>query len=234
MYNVQYVSSPPLSTTMKGAVDIVGRTDSRPIVIKMPKLRELIILYALCQAAIAEECDLPDIEKLDCGYLGITQGECEISGCCWIPDDTHGIPWCYRKRSEGSCFILQRTMLEPFNKSELESMWSYFVANIDIEGNGGVVAAPDPETPGGSYIYHWMRDGALTMKTFQDMIPTYANYSEADPKLKSFVSWVLQSQSLVATNGVDIRIEPKFLLPECALFTDPWCRPQNDGPGLQV
>lgn len=38
--------------------------------------------------------------------------------------------------------------------------------NINIEGKGGVVASPDPNTPGGSYIYHWMRDAGLTMRAF--------------------------------------------------------------------
>lgn len=40
------------------------------------------------------------------------------------------------------------------------------MANINIDGKGGVVASPDPNTPGGSYIYHWMRDAALTMRAF--------------------------------------------------------------------
>jgi len=43
-------------------------------------------------------------------------------------------------------------------------MRSYFLKNININGSGGIVAAPDYETPGGSYYYHWMRDGALTMR----------------------------------------------------------------------
>ena len=42
--------------------------------------------------------------------------------------------------------------------------------------------------------------------------------------------WILQSD----TNDQDIRTEPKFNLPDGDLFTDPWCRPQNDGPGLQA
>ena len=40
----------------------------------------------------------------------------------------------------------------------------YFLKNVNIEGDGGVVAAPDTKTPGGSYYYHWMRDAALTMR----------------------------------------------------------------------
>lgn len=31
---------------------------------------------------------------------------------------------------------------------------------------GGVVASPDTDVPGGgSYYYHWMRDGGLSMRT---------------------------------------------------------------------
>ena len=45
-------------------------------------------------------------------------------------------------------------------------MYTLFDANIDIQGKGGVVAAPDRSTPGGSYYYHWMRDASLTMRTY--------------------------------------------------------------------
>lgn len=37
-----------------------------------------------------------------------------------------------------------------------------FSKNINIQGTGMVVAAPDTQTPGGSYYYHWARDGALS------------------------------------------------------------------------
>jgi len=45
-------------------------------------------------------------------------------------------------------------------------MYALFDVNINIQGKGGVVAAPDRSTPGGSYYYHWMRDAALTMRTY--------------------------------------------------------------------
>lgn len=48
-------------------------------------------------------------------------------------------------------------------------MNSLFEANINIQGKGGVVAAPDHSTPGGDYYYHWMRDGALTMRTYMEI-----------------------------------------------------------------
>lgn len=48
-------------------------------------------------------------------------------------------------------------------------MYQFFDAAINIQGKGGVVAAPDPNTPGGSYYYHWMRDAALTMRTYMEL-----------------------------------------------------------------
>ena len=38
----------------------------------------------------------------------------------------------------------------PFNDDDLATMNKYFMANVDIDGQGGVVASPDPNTPGGS------------------------------------------------------------------------------------
>lgn len=188
--------------------------------------------------SLTEVCTLLDYEKLDCGYPspGSDQVTCESYGCCWYRDETPGVPWCYRNTSQGSCFVLQNDLQEPFNSSELSVMRDYFLANINVESKGGVVAAPDLDTPGGSYYFHWMRDGALTIKSLQDTLPKNYSYDSIEPILRSFVSWVLKAQSLPPddTNNIDVRIEPKFLLPDCALFTDPWCRPQNDGPGLQV
>ena len=48
-------------------------------------------------------------------------------------------------------------------------MYDKFLANIDMFGQGGVVAAPDNSTPGGSYFFHWMRDGALSMRAFMEI-----------------------------------------------------------------
>jgi len=48
-------------------------------------------------------------------------------------------------------------------------MYTNFLKNIDIEGKGGVVAAPDASTPGGSYIYDWARDESLTMRTLLEV-----------------------------------------------------------------
>jgi glucoamylase len=110
-------------------------------------------------------------------------------------------------------------------------MRKFFLSNINIQGKGGIVAAPDYDTPGGSYYYHWMRDGALTMRSLQE---TASNFTEVESTVKNYVTWVLNSQAKSDPNGQDVRTEPKFELPNGEVFTSPWCRPQNDGPGLQA
>lgn len=65
--------------------------------------------------------------------------------------------------SASSCFLMGEVK-EPFSSSEVSTMRGFFMKNINIDGKGGVVAAPDTSTPGGSYYYHWMRDAALTMR----------------------------------------------------------------------
>ncbi len=37
-----------------------------------------------------------------------------------------------------------------------------------------------------------------------------------------------------AINGVDVRVEPKFVIPSGEVWESPWCRPQTDGPALRA
>ena len=90
-------------------------------------------------------------------------------------------------------------------------MYALFDANIDIQGKGGVVAAPDHSTPGGSYYYHWMRDGALTMRTYMEI--NNFELSKIEKKMKSYVNWVRNVQGKTDPQGYDVRINPKFQLP---------------------
>jgi len=110
-------------------------------------------------------------------------------------------------------------------------MRTHFNANINIEGKGGVVAAQDYNTAAGSYYFHWMRDGALTMYCLQDTNPN--SFSAIENTVKSYVSWVIHNQNEADPNGLDIRGEPKFNLPDGDVNTGGWCRPQSDGPGLR-
>ncbi|CAE7752751.1 unnamed protein product, partial [Symbiodinium microadriaticum] len=119
-------------------------------------------------------------------------------------------PWCYYKAGAStSCFVLQEDLQEPFSDSELSTMNEYFFANINIESKGGVVAAPDNDTPGGSYYFHWMRDGALTMRTVQE---TASNFTDIESTMKTYVQWVINAQAESDPNGQDVRTATALMI----------------------
>jgi len=112
-------------------------------------------------------------------------------------------------------------------------MMGYFTDNINVEQVGAVVAAPDHDTPGGNYYYHWMRDGALTMRAFQ--VVTLTSDPSYQTTMEAYTEWVLGRQAETPVHdGVDVRVEPKFEIPDGSVFDGAWCRPQNDGPGLRA
>ena len=50
------------------------------------------------RAADLGSCDsVGDAERVDCGYYGINEQECESTGCCWgeIDNNPNNYPWCY-------------------------------------------------------------------------------------------------------------------------------------------
>lgn len=136
------------------------------------KLHTVIISICLIAAVISQQCDVEESLRTDCGYVGINQQICEGKGCCWKPTNTEdnlgGTPWCFFKAGSNPCenITWNGKNGQGFDDTFYSKMNQFFEANINIQGKGGVVAAPDPNTPGGSYYYHWMRDAALTMRTY--------------------------------------------------------------------
>lgn len=51
--------------------------------------------------------------------------------------------------------------------------------------------------------------------------------------MKSYVNWVKKVQGETDPQGYDVRINPKFELPNGEVYVGGWCRPQTDGPGLR-
>ena len=51
----------------------------------------------------------------------------------------------------------------------LDTIYGNYESQFDWLDKGAVVAAPDNDTPGGDYEYHWMRDGALSIKGLMDI-----------------------------------------------------------------
>ena len=122
-----------------------------------------------------------------------------------------------------------------FTDANFETMKSYFLSNLNVKGNGGVIASPDTTTPGiggGNYSFDWERDGSLSMRAFMhindfDLNTIYTN-------MESYLQWVLRVQNEKDPNGFDVRIEPKYNLPNGDVYTGGWGRPQTDGPGLRA
>lgn len=171
-------------------------------------------------------------DRQDCGYLGITQNECINKLCCWQPTNDHSsyctYPLLQNLPNYYNPFLNEPT--SPFNQNQINTFFQYFLNNIDVNFTGAVTAAPDLNTPGGSYFYHWARDGALTINTLY----TYTNKTFAKKYSDDYLKWIQLVQSKMDPNNIDIRTEPKYEIPSGDAYTGGWCRPQNDGPGLQA
>ena len=58
----------------------------------------LFLFYvSLIGYGITSTCTVADSEKVDCGFVGINQSQCETKGCCWVPSSKSGLPWCFNK-----------------------------------------------------------------------------------------------------------------------------------------
>lgn len=59
---------------------------------------------------------------------------------------------------------------------------------MNIQGKGGVVASPDDSTPGGSYYYHWERDGALSMRAYMNI--NNKQLDAIEENMNAYIEWV--------------------------------------------
>lgn len=134
---------------------------------------KILLFSSLAIMLLAQSCSLSDSQKIDCGYMGIDKTKCEMKGCCWVPVSVEAglkdTPWCFYPSGQAPCgdTNYKFTGGQSFTTEFINKMHSNFMANINIDGKGGVAAAPDKNTPGGSYYYHWMRDAGLTMRGYQ-------------------------------------------------------------------
>lgn len=129
---------------------------------------KISLIVASIAFANALNCAVNDYDKSDCGaflvspshcaflifksslfvgtmagFVGIDQAGCEAKSCCWAASSVSGTPWCFRQAgASASCYAMQSALAEPFSAEEVKTMRGYFLANININGNGGIVAAP--------------------------------------------------------------------------------------------
>lgn len=195
------------------------------------KIIVLNLLIILFNFVLTKDCVVSEFERVDCGYMGINENECLQKGCCWDASSTSGIPWCFFGSGEfKSCPFFDDSISEPgFTNSDFEKMKGYFLSNLNIEGKGGVCAANDKNYNGGEYYFHWARDGALTMKAYLEINKN--DYDTVYEIMESYLNWVRKNENNHSDN---LKVEPKFYLPDGNAYTGGWCRPQTDAPGLRT
>merc|ERR1711976_827090 len=180
------------------------------------------------------DCGVGD--RIDCGYMGIDQQGCQDKGCCWSPADMNkDVPWCFYPDGgeTGDCSNYNGIADSPgFTDEFYNIMKDNYRANLNVEQSGAVVAASEDGRPGGSYYYHWMRDAGLSIKAWMDINDN--DYNAVKDVLEPYLGWVDKVQHKNDPNGIDVRIEPKFEIPDGEPYTGGWCRPQTDGPGLRA
>jgi len=202
----------------------------------MAALKKVVALSGLAYAAVADDsCAVDDYDKADCQKM--SEDECNQAGCCWKPaGEGSSTPWCYFKKGQGpkvNHCSLKADPKAPFSADDISQIRQLFEANLDIQGSGMVVAAPDHNTgPGGDYYFAWMRDGALSMHALMDTAPSFD--ADVAKKMEDWLGWVERSMQEQPVDGRDIMAEPKFVIPSGEPFPGAWCRPQNDGPGLRA
>jgi glucoamylase len=117
----------------------------------------------------------------------------------------------------------------PSKNEQFKSSLELIIANAtrpDVK-LGMVVASPSRENP--DYYYDWVRDTALTFSALID----YYNLTKEEKYLNLIKHWVLaefERQNEWSLTGLG---EPKFYVDGRA-YSEPWGRPQNDGPALRA
>lgn len=198
----------------------------------------LALLGMMATTTLGQECDSTDIpDRVDC-KIGALEQECYDLECCWRPVNPNptNAPWCFKP--PGYVSVCDNITFvggsggPGFDDTIYNIMYDNYKSQINIDGVGAVVASPDPETPGGSYYYHWMRDGALSMKDWMEINDNDLNAVRVE--MDAYAGWVAMVQGKFDPNGIDVRVEPKFYIPSGDPYDGGWCRPQNDGPALRA
>merc|ERR1719260_332297 len=202
----------------------------------------LLLLLPLSQCTrVDPRCEIPNADKIDCAPF---EADCAAAGCCWVPAEeldqnlTKGTPWCFygsdQEPPPDPCAgdVFNWVASDPgFTDEIYQVMYAKYEANLNIDGTGAIVAAPDLETPGGSYYYHWMRDAGLSIKAWMDINDN--DYERCKDALNGYVKWTGIVQHKTDAN-CDVRIEPKFTIEDQEPYGGGWCRPQTDGPALRA
>ena len=119
----------------------------------MQQYQVLLVTLATVVTGQENHCAVDNIDKWDCAP---NEAACEEAGCCWVPANEKGIPWCfYPDNVPNPCVgedVYNWNAENPgFSDEEYNIMYENYKVNLNIRGTGAIIAAPDAETPGGDY-----------------------------------------------------------------------------------
>ncbi|KAL5527654.1 hypothetical protein ACEPAG_6455 [Sanghuangporus baumii] len=137
-------------------------------------------------------------------------------------------------------YSVAQTSVDSYIATEGPIAKTNLLANIGPDGSrsqgasaGIVIASPSTSNP--NYLFTWTRDSSLVFKVLIDQY-TFGQ----DTSLRTLIDEFVTAQSIiqqvtnpsgtVSTGGLG---EPKFNI-DMTAFTDPWGRPQRDGPALRA
>ncbi len=80
------------------------------------------------------------------------------------------------------------------------SSFPSYASQLNVQDSGAVVASPDDDP---DYYYHWMRDGALSIKTWMDINGN--DYSVVREKVDAYVDWVQNVQGKVRLENMILK-----------------------------
>jgi glucoamylase len=112
---------------------------------------------------------------------------------------------------------------------------AYLLRNVSPPGArpGAIIASPSRSNP--DYYYHWVRDAAIVIKA---VLQLYRSTQEPAARrryfdrMMEFVDYSRYIQQTAVQHGIGLG-EPKFSV-DGMPYTDPWGRPQDDGPAMRA
>ncbi|KAJ3023923.1 Glucoamylase, intracellular sporulation-specific [Thoreauomyces humboldtii] len=147
--------------------------------------------------------------------------------------------------AEVQCLFRRRQMLAEKQRER----WDYIKArgkDLEARGFGGtsgcsvdprrvgigvVVASPSRSNP--DYFYHWTRDAALVMRTVVRLYSLAGDVPEKSVYEDRLWEYAAFSKSLEVPARAAGFGDPKYMV-DGSDFTQPWGRPQHDGPALRA
>jgi hypothetical protein len=142
--------------------------------------------YATCSAPSVDDCSIwTDGDVKNCGacgngktphslhlfvsndplsdcpnHQGVQSSACQKGAC--VLTCSPGYNLC-----AGDCIPEKCEDAAPFTSVEMSTILNYFLANINHNGNGAVVAANADQTSNPDYAYHWSRDAGISINQVQ-------------------------------------------------------------------